>query len=392
MKGKNFERLFSTDIISKRERVELTLNLQPVDRVALCEQLSFNPGVISSVTGKPIDGFNYTIEDIYSVIRKSTDLVMPAVAPRGTARYTNDDGFVFKNDNWTTWHISRPFNDEIGARDWLRKRILKIKTLKCDPENLWLICGKDGSDIKSEVSLMDLRKWYREFMIQTQKNIGDTLLLGFSFTGFCSVFDAMGLEIFTFFCYSYPEVFQEFMEISSDIEVSRIHAVADAKLSPVILIPEDFSHKSGPIFGPDILEVYHYPFIRKLTQAWHEHGIKVIYHSDGNYKSVLPQLMNCGVDGFYCLEKNAGMDIVELKNSFPNMIWAGGVDGVELMERGNVGQIKAEVHRHIEETDALNTGGMFIGTSSEVTPPIPPENYKAMFEACGEVLNKKFIV
>ena len=182
----------------------------------------------------------------------------------------------------------------------------------------------------------------------------------------------------------------EFMEVSTDMEIRRVHAVADQDLSPVILIPEDFSHKRGPIFGPDVLELFHYPYIKKLTYAWHEHGIKVLYHSDGNYKPALPHLMNCGVDGFYCLEMNAGMDVVELKKQHPDYTWAGGVDGVELMERGTPDEVTAEVCRHIIESDVLNSGGMIVASSSEINPPVKTENFVAMVNACDKIRNPVF--
>jgi len=90
------------------------------------------------------------------------------------------------------------------------------------------------------------------------------------------------------------------------------------------------------------------------------------------------------VDGFYCLEPNCGMDIVELKNAWPERVWAGGVDGVDLLERGTPEQVRAEVRRHIAATRALETGGLFIASSSEINPPIPPENFRAMVEAVRE--------
>ena len=39
---------------------------------------------------------------------------------------------------------------------------------------------------------------------------------------------------------------------------------------------------------------------------------QVLYHSDGNWKRLIPDLVGCEVDGFYCLEPALGMDIVEL--------------------------------------------------------------------------------
>jgi hypothetical protein len=385
----SFEKIFAEDQISKRERVELTLSHKPIDRAAILEQLSYNPDVISAYTGRKIDGFNYTIDDICEVIRKTTDLIMPPVAPRGTGRFSNIDGFVFQNDNWNSWHVSRPFNDEVGARDWLIKRTERIKTVKCDPDYA-MVPGIDSSQCQVEISTDLLRQWHRDYMLSVQRKIGDTMLLNYSQTGFCSVFDSMGLEIFTFFYINYPEVMHEFMEVSTEMEIRRVHAVADKSLSPVILIPEDFSHKRGPIFGPDVLEPFHFPYIKNLTEAWHEHDMKVLYHSDGNYKPALPQLMDCGVDGFYCLEMNAGMDVVGLKKQYPEHTWSGGVDGVELMERGTPDDVTAEVCRHIIETDVLNTGGMIVASSSEINPPVKTENFIAMVNACNKIRNPDF--
>lgn len=347
--------------MTKLERVLATLNHQPVDRCAVLEQLSYNPRVIADWTGKTIAGFNYTLADICAVIRRTCDLVMPPSAPRGTDRVTTPDGFVIQNDNWTSWHVSRPFNDSEGARDWLLARARAIHAASFDP----------GS----------ARESYRRFMLDLQAKIGDTVILNFSGTGFCSPFDSMGLEIYSFFQLDYPDVLKDYMEVSTAAELRRIHAVADHELSPVILIPEDFATKQGPIFPPGFLREYHYPYIRRVADAWHEHGVKTLYHSDGNWRKAIPDLIACDVDGFYCLEPNCGMDIVDLKNTWPQMVWSGGVDGVELMERGTPEQVRAEVLRHIRETRVLETGGMFVASSSEINPPIPPENFRAMVEA-----------
>ncbi|GAG43324.1 unnamed protein product, partial [marine sediment metagenome] len=86
------EKLFPSDVMSKRERVEATLNHQAVDRAALLEQLSYNPGVIAWYTGKKIAGFDYTLADICEAVRKTLDLVMPPVAPRGTRQTVTESG------------------------------------------------------------------------------------------------------------------------------------------------------------------------------------------------------------------------------------------------------------------------------------------------------------
>ena len=381
----NDEKIFPTDTMTRRERVEATLNHQPVDRAPLHEQLSYNGGVIADYTGKDIQGFNYTLDDIFAVIRQTLDMCFPAGAPCGREVVTTDDGFVFQQDYWTSWRVSRPFEDAEGARDWL---IAKIAALRERP----LASGfaLPGQEARDSAGGTDVREDYRRGMLAVQEKIGGVVQCNFSMTGFCHTFDAMGLELFTYFAMDYPEVLADYMKLSTQHELARVHAIADVELSPVILLPEDFSTKQGPIFPPEFLWEHHYPFVKALTDAWHEHGIKVIYHSDGNYKKAIPDLMTCGVDGFYCLEPACGMDIVELKRTYPEMVWAGGIDGVDLMERGTPEQVRAEVHRHIRETNVLTEGGMLIATSAEINPPVKPENYRAMVEATGELTNPDF--
>ena len=76
-----FEKLLPTDMLSKRERIEATLAHQPVDRAAILEQLSYNPGVISMYTGKPIEGFNYTADDIGGMFVATSAEINPPVKP-----------------------------------------------------------------------------------------------------------------------------------------------------------------------------------------------------------------------------------------------------------------------------------------------------------------------
>jgi uroporphyrinogen decarboxylase len=372
MKRDAFEKIFPRDVISKRERVELTLRHKPVDRIAIHEQLSYNSKVISLYTGKSIQGFNYTIDDIGEVVRRTTDVHFPLFAPKGTGREVDEYGFTIQHDNWTSWYADRPFNDEKGACEWLKKKT----------RNLSLALKDNNPD--------STRRKYRDDFLDMQARMGETVLFNWSFAGFCDVFNMMGLEIYSFFSLEYPDVLSEFMELSTEYELLRIHAVADRELSPLILIPEDFATRQGPIFSPEFLKKYHYPYVRRLAEAWHTYDISVIYHSDGNYKKAIPDLMECGVDGFYCLEPNCGMDIVELKLTWPEMVWAGGLDGVDLMECGTPEDVRREVHRHIRESNALKTGGMFMATSSEINPPIPAENFRAMIEATGEIVNPDF--
>jgi hypothetical protein len=363
------ETLFGHDRMSKRERVLATLRHQPVDRCALLEQLSYNPRVIGDWTGKDIQGFDYTLDDVCEVCRKTMDVVMPpSVLKNRSGQETAADGFVHQYDNWTVWTVSRPFTDEAGARDWLGQRLAALRHQGVDAEQ-------------------ERRDWH-DYMTDLQARLGETQIMAYPInTGLCSVYgdSGMGLELFSYVFAEDGGMLREFMDLYLARSLARLHAIAAAyaAISPIVLVAEDFSTKQGPIFSPAFLEAFHYPYVKAIVAAWHEHGLHVIYHSDGNYRKAIPALAACGADGFYCLEPNCGMDIVALKRARPDLVWAGGVDGVDLLERGTPAQVRAEVRRHILETGALEAGGMFVASSSEINPPIPPANFRAMVEAVG---------
>jgi len=67
------------------------------------------------------------VDDIGAVVRRTLDISFVPNAPRGNSRLTTKDGFVIQHDNWTSWHVNRPFTDAAGARDWLLNRIKQEK-------------------------------------------------------------------------------------------------------------------------------------------------------------------------------------------------------------------------------------------------------------------------
>lgn len=385
-----FEKLFPGDRISKRERVLRTLDHQPVDRAAIHEQLSYNGPVIGRILGRDILGFGYSASEVGEAIRRTLDSCFPIFADKGAGRETTPDGFVWQHEHWTSWRVSRPFRDEAGAARWLEGRVRAMADSGLNDHTAVQVQRAEPAAARPGFQASSARAEYRRRMQELQGLVGETVIIDFSFTGLCDLFDAMGLEIFVFFAQDHPELLRDYLEVALHNELQRVRAVADPALSPIVLIPEDFATKHGPLFSPEFLNRHLYPYVRRLTEAWHEQDCKVLYHSDGDYRQAIPELAACGVDGFYCLEPGCGMDILELKKLRPSLTWAGGLDGVNLMERGSPEEVRREVRRHILQSGVLDCGGMLVATSSEINPLIPPENFLALVEEVGANPNPDF--
>ena len=360
--------------MTKRERVERTLRLQPVDRAAVHDFIHsphvhrLYPEGAARATGGSRDA-------MYRTVRATLDLWRP-MGPISSRDSTSEDGFESQSDGaWTTWISRRPFEDTSGLKDYIFRDTARTRVTAAafDP-------GRERDEHR------------RELLGHIHSVGDDTVMMELDNAPLRDCLWRAGIELFSYLLYEDPDPIRDWLDAYLCCQLQIVDALADRELAPVVLIANEIAGCGGPLFGPDVLESFLFPDIRRLTDAWHRHEVKTLMEIQGNSRDLIPRFIQCGADGFYAIEAIAGMDIVELKNRYPRSVWACGVDGANLMTFGTAEQVEAEVLRQIAGTDALRTGGLLIGSSSEINPPIPPENFKAMVDAARSVRNPDFTV
>jgi uroporphyrinogen decarboxylase len=110
-----------------------------------------------------------------------------------------------------------------------------------------------------------------------------------------------------------------------------------------------------------------------------------MFHSCGNVRPIIPDLIEMGVDILNPVHTNAtGMEPFQLKKDFGRDIvfWGGGVDTQKVLPSGTVQEVKTDVRRNME---ALAPGGGFVfNTVHNIQAEVPPENILAMWETIQE--------
>ncbi len=159
----------------------------------------------------------------------------------------------------------------------------------------------------------------------------------------------------------------------------------------ICLHSEDLGTQNSPIISPDLY--------RKLLKRRHaklfghikssaKNDVKVLLHSCGSIRALIPDLIGTGVDALNPIQvRAAGMDTKELKREFGADLcfWGGGVDTQEVLPHGSVSEVKDEVKRRIDD---LAPGGGFVFTAvHNIQPDVPPENIRAMWESFREHCN-----
>lgn len=139
----------------------------------------------------------------------------------------------------------------------------------------------------------------------------------------------------------------------------------------------DIALKTGMMFSPRAYRELCFPCLKRLCDFLHANGVDMIFHCDGDFREVLPFLIEAGVDCIQPLEVHAGMDVRELKPKF----------GRDLAFMGNIGHDEMllpddEMESLIAEkvTVAKEGGGYIYYSDHSVPPDIPFEKYSRVLE------------
>jgi len=130
------------------------------------------------------------------------------------------------------------------------------------------------------------------------KKLGDTFLF-WSFgveVGLMTLHTEVGLEQFSYFLYDCPAAISEALEAITAASVEKIKLVyeltKDAPERPTALfIGEDRAFKKATMFSPKFFQKEFFPRLKRITDACHGMGWKVMFHSDGYLMDILDGLV-----------------------------------------------------------------------------------------------------
>ncbi len=148
----------------------------------------------------------------------------------------------------------------------------------------------------------------------------------------------------------------------------------------LVFTADDIGGHNGLLMSLDMWEQFIKPSHVRLNAVIHEHGARVIYHSDGGIMEAVPGLIDMGIDVLQALQFDAaGMDAAELKTAYGGLLsFQGGVSVQNTLPFGTPDQVREEVEMLI--TTLGQDGGYILGPSHCIQAGTPPENIYTMFE------------
>lgn len=147
---------------------------------------------------------------------------------------------------------------------------------------------------------------------------------------------------------------------------------------------DDYGTQQSQLISPEHFREYYKPHFERVLGFIKEkaRGVKLMFHSCGNVREIIPDLIEMDVDILNPVHINAtGMEPRQLKKDFGDSIvfWGGGIDTQHVLPSESPQKVADEVRRNIE---ALAPGGGFVfNTVHNIQAEVPPENIMAMWNA-----------
>lgn len=159
----------------------------------------------------------------------------------------------------------------------------------------------------------------------------------------------------------------------------------------IIRFGDDLGMTSGPFMDVDTYRSLFKPRHKQLCDYVKTHSqMHTFIHSCGSISSLMPDLIEAGIEIFNPVQTNARqMEPEFLKKEFGQdcTFWGGGVETVGTLNNGTPEQVREQV---LERLEIMLAGGGFVfNTVHNILPDVPPQNILAMFDAVKEFNGRK---
>lgn len=352
--------------LTSKERITRILKREPVDRIGVFE--SFWPETEKKWQEEghlqkdetPVDHFNLDIRYCGPF-----DLVADLDFQETIVEQTNETKLVrtgngallrwWKHKQGTPEHVDFLVKDRAGWEEAIRPHLL------------------DEKNYRRRINFEDYRQ---------QKQKSDQENLFFCWTG-VNVFECMhpvcGHEYMLMGMALDPDWVRDMCNVYAELNIHLMEILFAEEGKPDGLrFSEDMGFKDKPFMSPKMYKEIVWPAHKKTFDYGHSLGLPIIVHSCGLVESLVPGLIEAGMDCLEAMEVKAGMDLVKLKKQFGERIaFMGGMD-VRTMVANDYKAIRAELEKKLPT--AMENGGYILHSDHSIPQQVEYETYKCFLE------------
>lgn len=190
-----------------------------------------------------------------------------------------------------------------------------------------------------------------------------------------------GMENFLLDCYDDPAWAGSLLDGLADYYIQLgTHAVN--KGVDIVRIGDDIGTQTGMLMPPELWRELVKPRMMRMIKTFKKLNpeLVILYHSCGDFKPVIPDLIDMGVEFLSTMQPVGSMDPVQIKKEFGSQVaFKGGLDTQQLLPNGTPEAVRKGVKNVIK---AYAPGGGYVFMPAHLLyPDVPTENIWAMLEA-----------
>lgn len=150
-------------------------------------------------------------------------------------------------------------------------------------------------------------------------------------------------------------------------------------------LTDDFGSQTSLMISLEMFDKYFKGYYQRFAKLAKDYGIKIFHHDDGAIMSLIPRLVDLGIDILNPIQWHLdGMNLKELKERFgKSLCFHGGIDNQDVLPFGGVEDVRKEVIACMETLAKDNTG-YILAPCHNLQVITPVENVLAMYGAALE--------
>ena len=180
----------------------------------------------------------------------------------------------------------------------------------------------------------------------------------------------LGIENHLYAFYDQPELMHRINRENAEWIIKLIDKTCEIYRPDFITIAEDMSYNNGPMLSKEFFNEFIKPYYDIIIPHLKERGIRVFVDSDGDIADLVGWFEAIGVEGMLPLEVQAGVDVIQLRKQFPNLLLLGGFNKMT-MSKGEK-TMQSEFKRLLP---VAQKSGFLISCDHQTPPEVSLENY-----------------
>lgn len=145
-------------------------------------------------------------------------------------------------------------------------------------------------------------------------------------------------------------------------------------------IGADYGYNSGPFVSPMTFSKVYAPAMRRQCEIVHEAGLSCLFHSCGNNRLILDQMVAAGMDAYQSIQPIERID--EIKQLYLGRLALWGGVSSDTLCRGTAEEVRYQTLFTLKH--CAPGGGLLLGASHSITVKTPLQNYQVMLDTLKE--------